>query len=287
MLAVFQKEIKSYFNNVFGYMFIAIIALFVGIFGTSYHFRNMSADFSYTLDSLALIILLVTPLLTMRIIAEERQRKTDQLLYSLPISVTSTVIAKYLAMLTVFTASMVIVSIMPLTMSAFGDINLPRTFGAMFAFYLMGACLLAIGMFISSLTENQVISAIISFVTMMIIYFATPLASMVPTTSMSSFIAFSVCVLILGGIVYIMVKNYLAALTVCAIGEVVLAVFYKTNITAFQGLFGKVVGWLSVYSRCSNFYNGIFDLTAVVYFISVIALFVFLTVQAVEKRRWS
>ena len=86
---------------------------------------------------------------------------------------------------------------------------------------------------------------------------------------------------------YIMVKNYIAALAVMAVFEAALAVFYKINMAAFEGLFAKIVSWISVYDRCGSFYNGIFDLTAVIYFLSVIFLFVFLSVQAVEKRRWS
>ena len=287
MIAIYQKELKSYFNNLFGYLYIAIILLFTGVFATYVHFKNMMADFAYSLDSLAIVVLLVTPLLTMRIIAEERQKKTDQLLYSLPISISSTVIAKYLAMLTVYFVPMAIIGIYPLVLSAFGTMNFVRSYGCILAFFLMGACLLAIGMFISALTENQIISAILSFVVMLLIYFASSLASLVPSSAVSSFIAITVLVVVLGIVVYIMVKNYLLALGVTALFEVGLSVLYMVKPTFFEGLFADIIGWISVYSRCSSFYNGIFDLTSIIYFISVIFLFVFLTIQAVEKRRWS
>lgn len=287
MIAIYQKELKSYFNNLFGYLYIAIILLFMGVFATYVHFKNMVADFGYSLDSLAIVVLLVTPLLTMRIIAEERQKKTDQLLYSLPISISSTVVAKYLAMLTVYFVPMAVIGIYPLVLSAFGTINFVRAYGCILAFFLMGACLLAIGMFISALTENQIISAILSFVVMLLIYFATSLASLVPSTAVSSFIAITVLVVVLGIVVYIMVKNYLLALGVTALVEVGLSALYMVKPTLFEGLFADIIGWISVYSRCSSFYNGIFDLTSIVYFLSVVFLFVFLTIQAVEKRRWS
>lgn len=288
MMAVYQKELKAYFNNLFGYLYVAIVLLFMGIFATFYHFTNyLVADIAYSLDNLAIVVMLVTPLLTMRIIAEERQRKTDQLLYSLPISVTSTVVAKYLAMVTVYLIPMLIISIYPFVMAAFGVVNFARTFGSIFAFFLMGASLLGIGMFISALTENQIVSAILSFVVMLVIYFSGAIARMIPADSLSSFIALTVLVIILGVIVYIMVKNYVAALAVMALCEVGLAVFYKLNTVAFEGLFSKIVGWISVYERCSPFYNGVFDLTSVVYYLSVSFLFVFLSIQAVEKRRWS
>ena len=287
MTAVYQKELKSYFNNLFGYLYIAIILLFMGIFAAYYHFKNMVGDISYSLSTLAIVVFLVTPLITMRIIAEERQKKTDQLLYSLPISISSTVIAKYFAMLTVYIIPMSVICLYPLIMSFFGTVNAAQSYGCILAFFLMGACLLAIGMFISSLTENQIISAILSFVVMLLIYFSGAIANMVSSTSSASFYALGILAVVLGIVVFIMVKNYIAALGVTAIAVTGLAIAYKINSTAFEGLFAKVIKWLSIYERCTPFYDGIFDLTAIVYFISVIFLFVFLTIQAVEKRRWS
>ena len=287
MLAIYQKEIKSYFNNLFGYLYVAIIVLFMGIFASYIHFKNMMSDIAYSLDSLAIVVLLVTPLLTMRIIAEERQKKTDQLLYSLPVSITSTVVAKYLAMLTVFLIPVLVICVYPFVLSIFGEINFARSFGVILAFFLMGAALLAIGMFISALTENQIVSAILSFVTMFLIYFSAAIADMVPKTAFGSFIAMTVLSFVLGIIVYVMVKNYIAALAVTTVVEVVIAVFYNMKPALFEGLFSKIVGFTSVYERCINFYNGIFDLTAVVYYLSLVFLFVFLSIQAVEKRRWS
>ena len=278
MFAIYQKELKSYFNNLFGYLYIAIILFFMGLFTSIISFKQTYSDLALSFDYLSLVVLLVTPLLTMRSIAEERQKKTDQLLYSLPVSVSSVVIAKYLALLTVFAIPMAVICLYPFVLSSFGMINFARTFGYILSFFLM---------FISSLTENQIISAVISFVAMLIIYFSSALASLVPATSQSSFVAFTVMAILFGVIVYVMVKNYVIALGTSAVCEVTLALLFSKNQTMFEGLFGKVIGWISVYERCYNFYMGIFDLTAVVYFLSVIFLFVFLTVQSVEKRRWS
>lgn len=287
MLAVYRKELDSYFNNMFGYLYIAIVLLFMGIFATFYHFLNFLPMLAYSLDNMAIVIMLVSPLLTMRSIAEERQKKTDQLLFSLPITVSSTVIAKYLAMLTVFAIPMLVVCVYPFVLASFGVVNFATTYSSIFAFFLMGACMLAIGLFISAVTDNQVVSAIVSFVVMLVIYFSTAIANMVSASAMTSFVAITVMIVLLGLIVYLMVKNYIAALGVMAVCEVILAVLYKSYKTSFEGLFGKIIGWIAIYERCANFYNGIFDLTAVIYFLSVIFLFVFLTVQAVEKRRWS
>ncbi|MBE6642811.1 MAG: ABC transporter permease [Clostridia bacterium] len=287
MLAVYQKELKSYFGNVFGYLYISILLLFMGIFVTVNQVNSLNSDLTETFGTFGFVLILATPLLTMRIIAEERQKKTDQLLYSLPISVSSIVIAKYLAMLTVFTVPMAVISIYPYILSHFGFIDAPVTYGALLALYLLGASLLAIGMFVSALTENQIVSAILSFLVMLIIYFSDAIASNLPTEPKVSFIAITALVLILGLIVQVMVKNYIVSLSVMAVFEVVLAVLFKKNPALFEGLFAKIVSWLSVSSRWVVFRYGVFDLTSVVYFLSVIFLFVFLSVQAVEKRRWS
>lgn len=287
MLAVYQKELKSYFGNVFGYLYISILLLFMGIFVTVNQVNSLNSDLTETFGTFGFVLILATPLLTMRIIAEERQKKTDQLLYSLPISVSSIVIAKYLAMLTVFTVPMAVISIYPYILSHFGFIDAPVTYGALLALYLLGASLLAIGMFVSALTENQIVSAILSFLVMLIIYFSDAIASNLPSEPKVSFIAITALVLILGLIVQVMVKNYIVSLSVMAVFEVVLAVLFKKNPALFEGLFAKIVSWLSVSSRWVVFRYGVFDLTSVVYFLSVIFLFVFLSVQAVEKRRWS
>ncbi len=287
MIAIYKKELKSYFNNFFGFLYISVILLFMGFFSTAFSFKGQSPYISDSLSLLALVVFLITPILTMRSIAEERQKKTDQLLYSLPLSVTSTVVAKYLAMLTIFLIPVGVICVYPFVLGSFGFVNFGQSFGAILAFALMGACLLAIGMFISSLTENQIVSAVISFVVMLLIYFSSTLAAFVPATAEGSFAAFTVCAVVFGLIVYFMIKNYVIAMAATTVCEVILAWLFKSDRTMFEGLFGKVVGWISVHDRCFNFYYGIFDLSAIVYFLSVIFLFVFLSVQAVEKRRWS
>lgn len=287
MTAIYQKELKSYFNNLFGYLYIAIVLLFMGIYSSIFHFNYMATDIGYTLNQSAIAVVLVTPLLTMRIIAGERQRKTDQLLYSLPISVSATVIGKYLAMLTVFAVPMGVVCLYPLVFSMFGTVNFALSYGSIFAYFLMGASLLAIGMFISALTENQIVSAIISFLAMLVVYFSSMFISYLPADATTAFVVLALFGVLLGIIVFAMVKNYLFALIVTTICEVGISVLYIFKRSFFEGLLGEFVGGISVYERCLNFYEGMFDLTAIVYFLSVISLFVFLTVQAVEKRRWS
>lgn len=289
MTAVYQKELRSYFNNLFGYIYIALVLLFMGFCATNYHFKNYYvSNLSYSLQDMAFILLLVTPLLTMRAIAEERQRKTDTLLYSLPVSVTSTVLGKYFAMLTVYLIPIGVISIYPVVLSWFGEVNFASAYSAIIGLFLMGASLLAIGLFISSLTENQVISAILTFVVMFVIYFSGILSSLIPVTANASFLAFTVIVVLLGILVYMMLKNYLVAIAFSTVCEVVMAIVYSIKPELFEGLFGKAVSYISVFDLyCAGVIYNILDLSAIVYYISIICLFVFLSIQSVEKRRWS
>ncbi|MBQ7719535.1 MAG: hypothetical protein IJT56_03035 [Clostridia bacterium] len=139
----------------------------------------------------------------------------------------------------------------------------------------------------SSLTESQVISAVISFGAMIVIYMMSSISSLIPAASSASYIAFAVVILLIALIVYYMTKNYWTAFSVAAALELVLALFFFTGSSRFEGLFSRALGWLSFFARLDNFIYGIFDITSLVYYLSVAAVFVFLTMQSVEKRRWS
>ena len=287
MLAIYKKELKNYFINMTGYIFIGFMLVITGIFTTLINLISTYPSFENVLSNITIVFLLIIPILTMRSVAEERHSRTDQLLYSLPVSVTQVVLAKYLAMFTVFLIPVGIISLYPLILSIFGTVYLGTAYGALLGFTLLGAALLAIGMFMSSLTESQVIAAVTAFGIIFAMYLMSAIASLIPAGSMASLIAFGIVVLIFAGIVYSMTKNSTVAGITAASGAFVLAAIYFINASVYDGLFAKVLNWLSVFDRFSTFTTGLFDLTSVVYYVSLIVLFVFATVQSVEKRRWS
>ena len=287
MLAIYKKELKNYFINMTGYIFIGFMLVITGIFTTLINLISTYPSFENVLSNITIVFLLIVPILTMRSVAEERHSKTDQLLYSLPVSVTQVVLAKYLAMFTVFLIPVGIIALYPLILSIFGTVYLGTAYGALLGFTLLGAALLAIGMFMSSLTESQVIAAVTSFGIIFAMYLMSAIASLIPAGSMASLIAFAVVVLIFAGVVYSLTKNSTVAGITAASGAFVLAAIYFINASVYDGLFAKVLNWLSVFDRFSTFTTGLFDLTSVVYYVSLIVLFVFATVQSVEKRRWS
>ena len=197
------------------------------------------------------------------------------------------VLGKYGALLVVFLAPMAVIGVYPLILSAFGNVYLPAAYSAWLGFFLLGAALLAIGMFISSLTESQAVAAGLCFVVMLVNYFITSLADFISTTAFASFAAFTVVILALAGIVWFMTRSGLASGVLALVLEAVLLFFYAGDTSAFEGLFPEVMENLSLFDQFYQFVNGVFDLRAVVYLLSVSGLFLFLTVQSLEKRRWS
>lgn len=287
MTAIYRRELGSYFHGMTAYVFIAFLLVFSGIYTMIYNLNAGYPNFEYVLQAMSIIFLIAIPVLTMRVVAEERRQKTDQLLYALPLGMTRVVLGKYLAMLTVVAIPCAIMGLYSLLLSTFGSVFLPTAYGTLVGFFLLSATLAAIGLFISSLTENQAVAAGLCFGVMLLLFFMADLSDLVPDSTGASLAALLVTVLAAAGLVRLFTRSTPAALVVAIAGEAGLFVAYLTASDAFAGLFGKLADGLSVFERFYVFANGVFDLTAVLYFLSVIAVALFLAVQSMEKRRWS
>lgn len=287
MKAIFQREVKSYFDGVLGYIFAAFLLLFAGIYTMVINLNASYSNFEYVLGNMTFIFLIITPILSMRVIAEEKRQKTDQLLYSLPISMTKIVLGKYLAMLFVLAVPTVIIGFYPLILSLYGSVHFLASYGTLLAFFLLGAALLAIGLFVSSITENQAFAAALCFLILLLNYFLNDLVSYIPATVGASFAAATAAVLLIAVIVWYLTKSSLSAVILTVIGEGALILTRMISSASLANLLPNLLGNLSLFKRFYVFPNGVFDLTALVYFLMVILVFVFFTVQSMEKRRWS
>ena len=152
MIAVFKHELRGYFHSLSAYVFGAFLLAFVGLGAMLYNIQAAVSNFEYVLGYSCLVFAVIVPVLTMRVIAEERKQKTDQLLYSLPITTTQVILGKFAALLVVYLIPLGIISLYPLIFAQFGDVYLPTSYGSLLAIFIMGAALIAIGIFISSLT---------------------------------------------------------------------------------------------------------------------------------------
>lgn len=287
MIAVLKHELSNYFHSLTAYIFSAFLLAFVGIGAMLYNIQSAVANFEYVLSFVCLGFVVVIPILTMRVIAEERKQKTDQLLYSLPIKTSQVVIGKYLALLVVFLVPLCIVSFYPLIFAQFGEVYLLTSYGSLLAFFILGAVLIAIGTFISSLTENQGFAAGIAIPVILLNYYSVSLVEHVSSTAFGSFVALGVLSLIAGILVRFLTKNENLAYGTAIILILAVSITYFLDSAKFEGLLPDIMTKLSLFERFYSFVNGVFDLTAIVYYVTVIIFFLFLSVQSLEKRRYN
>ena len=223
MISIFKRELRSALCSVIGFLYLAASLFFFGIYFYVMNLYQGMAHVNYAFASVVYLFSITIPILTMRSISEERRQKTDQLLYSLPIRISDIVAGKYLAMLIIFLIPVCIIAVYPLIFSQFGEVYLPTSYGSLFAFFMMGAAMIAFGMFVSSMTDSQALAAGIAIVILMLNYFKIP------------------------------------------------------------GFMEKI----SLFEKFNGFVSGVFDISSIVFYVTVIIIFLFLTVQSLERRRYS
>ncbi len=287
MIAVLKHELRNYFHTLTAYVFGAFLLAFVGIGAMLYNLQAAVSNFEYVLSFSCLIFVVIVPILTMRVIAEERKQKTDQLLYALPITTTQVVLGKYLSLLTVYLIPLCLISVYPLIFSQFGDVYLLTSYGSIFAFFMLGAALIAMGVFISSLTDNQGFAAGIGIAAVLLNYYSVSLSEYVSATAFGSLAAICVLILVMGAVIRCLTKNDNLAFGLCLGLLAVTAVCYYLEPSSFEGLLPEIMTSLSLFERFYVFVNGVFDMTGIVYYLSVIVFFLFLSVQSLEKRRYN
>lgn len=287
MTAVFKHELRMYFRSLTAYVFGAFLLAFVGLGAMLYNIQAAVSNFEFVLSFSSLGFVVIVPILTMRVIAEEKKQKTDQLLYSLPITTTQVILGKYLALLVMYLIPMAVICVYPLIFAQFGDVYLLTAYGSLLAFYLMGAALITIGVFISSLTDNQGFAAGIGIAVILLNYYSVSLSEYVSSTALGSVIALLVLSLILGSVIHHLTGNENFAFAVCILCMAAIFISYMLNSSMFEGLLPSIMEKLSLFDRFSSFVNGVFDMTSVVYYFTVIVFFLFLSVQSLEKRRYN
>ncbi len=287
MKAIYLRELRSYFTTIIGYLFIAAMTLLIGIYAYVLNFIQRYPTFQATLYNASFVYLLVIPILAMRSFAGERHGHTSNLLYTLPFRLSGVVIGKYLALLSVLAIPCLLLCLYPAVLSRFGAVEIHTALSSIFAFFLLGAALAAIGLFLSSLTSNQIVAAILIFVVSFLCYLMQDILYYLPTSAYASFLCFLIVILAAAFIFYILTKNSIAAAGFAVAGEVCLTLFYFFKPALFENAFPNMLEGLALFAKFDAFVSGLFDLQAVVYYLTVILLFLFFSVLSLEKRRWS
>jgi ABC-2 type transport system permease protein len=287
MIAIYNKELRAYFNSASGYIFMGIFLFLAGMFFTGFNIIARSAEYNEVLSSFMFIFLLLVPVLTMKIIADETKTRTDQLLLTSPISITKIVIGKYLAAVTLFLITLVITALYPLVLSMFGPVAAFEVLTGYIGFFLMGASFISIGVFISSLTENQVAAGVGTLGAVLCIWLMSIIQNMLPVTRNSGIMFAIILAVLIGLFVYLNTKNLYVAAGTAVIGLLAILAVYLTRKEFFEGFTIRFFGWFSLLDRYTAFSMGILTLNSIIYYISFSFIFVFLTIRVIEKRRWS
>ncbi|NLC43914.1 MAG: ABC transporter permease subunit [Clostridiales bacterium] len=287
MLAIIKKEFLTYFKSTIGYIFMASMLFFVGLFFYFTNLLSMSPQYIGVLSNITFVFMLVVPVLTMRLLAEEAKQKTDQLLLTSPISVLEIVLGKYLGAISVLLITLAITFIYPLIISTMGALNWGETIGGYIGFFLLGCALISVGLFISSITDNQVVAAVVTFTALLFIWFMDSLISSLPTDMISGLIFAGVLVAAVVLVFYTSTKNWYISAGILVVGAVAIALGYFLQPSFYYGLIGRVLGWFSLLSRYQDFSLGIFSLSPIIYYITFSGFFIYLTVRMLEKKRWS
>ncbi len=288
MLAVYKKELQSFYQNMLGYVFAAFLLVVSGIMTMSYCLGTTPQNtFEYTYGSMPFIYIIIIPILTMNSIAGEMRNKTDQMLYTSPVSIWKIVTAKYLAMCTVLLIPLALTLFYPVILMRYGNISMTTSASSMFAFFLLGCSLISIGMFISSLTDSQILSAVISFGVLFIIYTASQIQFYISRTSYASAVFFAVIGILIGLVVRKLTKSTLTGIASALIIFGGIIYLFLTNQKSLEGAASTAIGTFALFTKIENFIYGIFDINAVVYFISIIIFFNYLCIQSIDKRRWN
>ncbi len=287
MITVMRHELNMQDRSFSTYLFGFFLLETVGIAAMIYNINNKLANFEYCLSTISLIFVLIIPIITMKSIAEERKLRTDQLLYSLPLSMWDIVLGKFFATLINFMLPLIFVAVYPLLFKRYGNVYLLTSYGSLIAFIFLGAALIAVGMFVSSLTENQGIAAGISAVLIALNYYSLDLANITSSTKKGSLIVMLLFAVIVGFIVRYLTRSTAGGVIFGIAMAVVTGVVYLIKSDLFEGLVPNLMARVSLFQRFYTFVNGDFDLTAIIYYLSVTAFFLFLCVQSLEKRRYS
>ena len=288
MLAIYKREFKSYFQSMVGCVFVAFLVAFTGIYFTAYNLNAGYPYFSYTLSGSLIVFIVGIPLITMRSFAEERKNKTDQLLLTAPVSLTKIVLGKYLAMISVVAIPNLIFCLFPLLIKMNGTAYLKIDYISIGVFFLLGCVYVAIGMFMSALTESQMIAFITTFGLLLILYLWNGIIGFLPSSAIGSLIGLIVVFTIIIAYVYHMTENWMLSAVLEVLGIVASVATYIVKSSLFENLLTKILGKLAladVFTDITN--NHIVDITGIVLYLSVIAIFIVLTIQAIQKRRWS
>lgn len=236
MLAVYKRELKAVFHSVIGWIFIAAMVFFISLYFSIYNLGQGYPYVAIVLSSIVFVMIISIPVLTMRVMTEDKRMSTDRLLYTAPVKSISVILGKYFAMLSVFAIPVLYACLLPLFLGLYGEVPYLETYIGILGFFVFGAACIAIGLFVSSITENQIVAAVLGFVFLFLGYMMSGITGFMSTDG---------------------------------------------------NLLTKILDYYSFYERIQTFFDGVANIPSFVYFITLAAVFIFFTYEALQKKRFS
>lgn len=287
MLAILKKELKAYFSSMLGYVVCAFLMLITGVFFSVLCLYQAMPVFGYVISSGGFLLCIVIPTLTMKSFADEEKLKTEQLLFSSAISLWDIVLGKFLAAFAVFSFSVLEMCIFPLIMGMYGEVEYQMAYSTIFAYWTLGGLLIAIGLLISSLTDNSITAAVVGFTIMIVMYMASSVIDMFSTEAYVSLIALIIMAVAFSIFISKLSADKKVPFIMAIVLSVTIIVTFLIKTESFQGLIVSLMLHLTFFDDLAYFVNGAFEGSVIFKYISVTVLFLFFTVKSLQKRRWS
>ncbi len=304
MIAVFKRELKTYLHNVYGFLFMALLILTVGLtmtitlaqcvlYAAAYSISLPALlagqlSIEYALYPCLYVLMILVPILCMRSMTEDQRNKTDLFYLSLPLRPLAIVLGKYLALLAIFAIPCVLVALLPLILGIFGIVNFVQAYLSILFFFLAGAALLAICLFLSSLTESPVVSAVLGVAASVGVCLVPVLAVFLPDTPVVSFVGFVLLGLLATVVAFVVTRNLTVTAVVGAALIIPLSLLYIFLGEHFGGLLPTVLEYISPLYHFKEIADyGILDLSSFLLILSYPVLFVYLTILSADRKRFA
>ncbi len=288
MMAVFKREFRAYMNNVYGFLFMAVLLLFCGALVSYFNVLARLPGIEYALFYGRYVLLLMIPILCMRSMAEDRRNKTDLFYLSLPIKQSSVVLGKYFALLAVFAIPVAVMALYPLLLGAFGTVKYGSAYMSLLFFFLLGAALIAVCQFLSGLTDNLVVAAVLGVVGSVVLCFVPILGYVLPEIPLISYIGLAVLALLAATVAFVSTRSILVTALTGGVLLVPLSVLYIVMSEKFTGILSKVLEFLSPFYHFEEIASyGVLNLASLCLLLSYPVFFVFLTVLSADRKRFA
>ena len=288
MRAIYKRELRSYFHSMIGYVFIAFLVAYTGIYFLAYNLNYGYPYFSYVLSGILFVYLVAIPILTMRCFAEDKKNKTDQMLLTAPVSLFQIVMGKYLAMITILGIPCAVYLLFPLMIKMQGTAYILSDYLSILVYFLLGCVYIAIGMFVSSLTESQIIAAIGTFGILMVIQLWSGIIGFLPSSAVANVLGMALLLSLLVWGVWRMTQNWVICLALEIVNLGVNGIIYAVKSEVYENLLSTICGKLNLIDIFNSIAsNNLLDVSGIILYLSLIVFFVFLTMEMIQKRRWS